>query len=219
MPKGIRTAYISLPPVNEREVLRYAGVKGEADGVLSSSLAECVREITPALAPKVCYTLLTKEELFAAIPSARKSEGLRAVLEGDRVVLFAATLGLAVDRLIARYAAVAPSKAVLSQAIGAERIEALCDCFCANYEKTLPRARRLGKRFSPGYGDFPLLAQRELFHILQCEKNVGLTLTDGLMMSPTKSVTAIVGVTDDEGDKIGKKACEDCRKTDCGYRK
>ena len=44
-----------------------------------------------------------------------------------RVVLFAATVGVAPDRLIQRYSRVSPSKALVMQAVGAERVEALCD--------------------------------------------------------------------------------------------
>ena len=49
-------------------------------------------------------------------------------------------------------------------------------------------------RFSCGYGDLPLSLQREIFPALQVTKNIGVTLTDGDLMMPTKSVTAIVGI-------------------------
>ena len=49
-------------------------------------------------------------------------------------------------------------------------------------------------RFSAGYGDFPLSAQKEIFGMLDCARQIGLTLNDSLLMSPTKSVTSIVGL-------------------------
>ena len=59
------------------------------------------------------------------------SQGLCRNLQGcDKVILFAATVGLAPDRLIARYGRLSPTKALCMQAIGAERIESLCDAFC-----------------------------------------------------------------------------------------
>ena len=109
-------------------------------------------------------------------------------------VLFAATVGVGLDRLIARYGAVAPSRAVMLQAIGAERIEALCDVFCNTL--AVEENRALRPRFSPGYGDLPLDTQREIFRVLDCQRKIGLTLNDSLLMSPTKSVTAIVGLCD-----------------------
>ncbi len=165
----------TLPAVDERETLRYAGIKGEGEA-FKPLLAECIFEGLPLVTPRVAYLSLAKEELYALIPSAKASESLAAFLEGsERVLLFAATVGLGIDRLLARYASVSPVKALFFQALGAERIERLCDEFCQ------------GKpRFSAGYGDFPLAAQREIFRALDCPKRLGLTLTESLMMKPTK---------------------------------
>ena len=77
------------------------------------------------------------------------------------------------------------------QAIGAERIESLCDAFCAEREA---EGLRLRPRFSPGYGDLPLELQRDLFRGLDCSRKIGLTLNESLLMSPSKSVTAIAGI-------------------------
>ena len=58
------------------------------------------------------------------------SRDLSKNLEGCRgIILFAATCGIAPDRLIARYGRLSPAKALCFQAIGAERIESLCDEF------------------------------------------------------------------------------------------
>ncbi len=191
----------TLPPVDEKEVLRYAGAQGEE---FLSLIAECAKECAPTLSPKVCYVELSIAEFYALIPTAKESEGIKRFLgEAKKVVLFAATVGLGVDRLIARYAQVSPSKAMFFQALGAERIESLCDVFCQKHG--------LGRRYSPGYGDFPLSAQREIFETLRYDK-IGLTLTDSMMLSPTKSVTAIALVGGE------KKTCENCEKKDCAYR-
>jgi cobalamin-dependent methionine synthase I len=115
---------------------------------------------------------------------AKESLAFAKFLDGkDEAVLFAATVGLGVDRLIHRYASVSPVKALLFQAIGAERIETLCEAFC--------KELGLKKRFSPGYADLALETQRGIFAALGCEKRLGISLTDSLLMTPTKSVTAI----------------------------
>ncbi len=193
--------------------MRFAGGKGEAESSLPSILDECEKACLPLLTPKVVYAELTKEELFALVPSAAKSAGLNEVLfDAEKVILFAATVGLSVDRLIARYAQISPVKALFFQALGAERIESLCDLFCEEWERK--KGVSLGRRYSAGYGDFPLEAQKDIFSALDCPKRIGLTLTDSLMMTPTKSVTAIVPI----GGKKCKTSCETCEKTDCGYR-
>ena len=50
-------------------------------------------------------------------------------------VIFAATVGLMPDRLISRYGVSSPAKALVFDAIGAERIESLCDHFCEDLKE------------------------------------------------------------------------------------
>ena len=69
-------------------------------------------------------------------------------------------------------------------------IESLCD----EGEARILMGRASRPRFSPGYGDLPLDAQKMIFSILSPEKHIGLTLNASLMLSPTKSVTAFVGI-------------------------
>ena len=103
-----------------------------------------------------------------------------------------ATVGIALDRLIAKYSRISPAKALLLQALGAERIEALCDTFCDDIQKAHKIA--LKPRFSAGYGDLPLDTQNSIFGLLNLPKNIGLTLNDSMLMSPSKSVTAFIGI-------------------------
>ena len=103
----------------------------------------------------------------------------------------AATIGIGLDRLAARYAKTSPAKALILQGLGAERIEALADLFCRGLEK---EGLNVTSRFSAGYGDLSLELQREIFRVLDCQRSIGLTLNDSLIMSPTKSITAIIGI-------------------------
>ena len=125
-----------------------------------------------------------------------RSNSLSRHREGcESVVLFDATIGLEIDRLIFRYGKISPSKALFLQAIGAERIEALCDLFFTDLEKEKEKEGKLLRaRFSAGYGDFSLDAQKEIFASLDCARKIGLTLNASLLMSPSKSVTALIGV-------------------------
>ena len=59
------------------------------------------------------------------------------------------------------------------------------------------------------YGDLPLEAQRDVFALLNPEKRIGVTLNDGLLMSPSKSVTAIAGIGKSLSECY-KNACENC---------
>lgn len=195
-PIQIRT--YSAPPVDTRAMLRYAGVRGNV-AELEQHLAEALTEAEGVLSYAVCFCelpLVIADDIVTFGTANVHSSDLAAALRGcERVVLFAATVGHSLDRLIARYGKIAPSKALLLQAIGTERVEALCDRFChelADEVKTRGLATR--PRFSPGYGDLPLSLQRELFRFLDCPRKIGLSLNQSLFMSPTKSVTALVGL-------------------------
>ena len=111
-----------------------------------------------------------------------------------------------------RYTSLSPAKALFFQAIGAERIESLCDTFCAELKEN---GLQLRPRFSPGYGDLPLDLQKDLFRVLDCSRKIGLTLNESLLMSPSKSVTAIIGIG---GRAEEQNKCGTCQKTDCAYK-
>ena len=196
------------PPVCEREILRYAGC-AKADETVQALLADCLAEALPVLTYAVCFT-----ELDPA-PFTARSATLKRHLDGcERVVLMAATVGIGLDRLIAKYGRLSPAKALIFQAIGAERVEALCDAFCAELEtETALNAR---SRFSPGYGDLPIELQREVLTLLEAGKRIGVTLNDSLLMSPSKSVTAFVGLSREQKQTASK--CRLCEKKDCAFR-
>ncbi|MBQ9859080.1 MAG: Vitamin B12 dependent methionine synthase activation subunit [Clostridia bacterium] len=199
------------PPVCRQEIWRYAG--GEvtaAEGLLD----ECLAEIEGRLSYRVCWretAVHTDGKICRFDGFSVPSASLSAALAGcERAVVFAATLGVELDRLVAKYGRLSPAKAMLLQAIGAERIEALCDTFCAALGGTT-------RRFSPGYGDLPLSCQRQVFDLLDCSRRIGLSLTDSLLMTPTKSVTAFVGLTDG-GIITNPNKCSGCDKADCPFR-
>lgn len=64
-------------------------------------------------------------------------------------------------------------------------------------------------RFSPGYGDSPLEMQEQVLDALNAEQQLGITLSKGYMMHPSKSITAIMGLADHP--VTGRLAtCEEC---------
>ena len=183
----------SLAPVDEREVYRYVGGRGEADGQVRALLQECEEEALPTFSYKACFLELSLEEFFARFGTCALTE--TRLCGCERVLVFAASVGLGIDRLIARYASTYTAKALLLQALGAERVEALCEAVCERLDEDYAKqGLRLDARFSAGYGDFPLSAQTTFFQLLDCNRKLGLTLNESLMMSPSKSVTAAVGL-------------------------
>ncbi|MBQ7913295.1 MAG: Vitamin B12 dependent methionine synthase activation subunit [Clostridia bacterium] len=206
------------PDFDKREILRYAGVKGDISAI-NALIDECIKELDGKLNYKVCYSeypvkiLGDKIDLtFTTIVSKDLAKNLKNC---NRFILFAATVGIGIDRLIAKYIALSPTKALIFQAIGAERIESLCDLFNNEMKE---KYKTVKPRFSAGYGDLPIEIQKDIFIALNCSKNIGVTLNESLLMSPSKSVTAIIGIANDS-DCTDKNGCTACNKTECEFRR
>ena len=182
------------PPIDIREILRYARVRGD-DAASEERVKELFALAEGELDYLVSYTVLPLSVSGSECRTEAltfNSESLAArVGNCKRIAIFAATVGSKMDRLIKKYEHISARDALLLDAIGAERVEALCDAFIELLEK---KEGKLTPRFSPGYGDLPLELQRDVFRILMPEGSLGLTLGEGLLMSPSKSVTAFVGI-------------------------
>lgn len=196
---NIITKTYKEPPICEKEILRYAGCKCKDTETLKL-LHSCIDEARDKLSYNVCYRELPMSTDGLSCDFGCffvKSQHLAKNLKGcKRVIVFSATVGVGIDRLIAKYTRLSPSRALILQAIGSERVEALCDTFCEDIKQE--RNVILRPRFSPGYGDLPLAVQKDIFCVLECSKKIALSLNDSLLMSPSKSVTAFIGITDDK---------------------
>ncbi len=135
-----------------------------------------------------------------------ESEKVFRRMEGStELVLAAVTLGPALDEKVAELSDSDDlTRAFLLNAYGAEAAEALMSSLnrvITDWAKE--RNRETTRRFSPGYGDWHISAQKELLRLLQAEK-IGIRLTEQFMMLPEKSVSAIIGVKPAMG---GNKSC------------
>lgn len=217
MEQVLTKQYLNLP-VNLKEVLRYLKAP-DSDSV--PGLMECINAAGPVTSFKVVYgkfsvSMDNSDSLIDFGVMKAESKKLSQCLKGCKeAYVFAATIGARFDRLIEKYKRISPSKSLIFQALGAERIETLCDEFCDDIKRK--EERGLTMRFSPGYGDLDLSFQKEIFRVLNPAKNIGLTLNDSFLMTPGKSVTAIFGLT----DEIVKEEhdCSLCPNVNCEYRK
>ena len=194
-------AYEGLP-FNVEMALRFAGCRTADEDVrdVRALMESCAEAALPVLSYRVCWRAVpvTLEGDRVIFPFATvEGHSLATHLNGCRgAVLFGTTVGLELDRMLFREGLRSTARAVCLQAIGAERVEAVCDRFETEMRE---RYGEIRTRFSPGYGDLPLDFQRELFRVLDCSRTIGLTLNESLLMSPSKSVTAIIGVERDVG--------------------
>ena len=165
--------------------------------------------------------VLTKEAVIAAGMTIR-SRGLLKNLRGcTQICLMAVTIGVGADRLTARAKITDMTEAAIFQAAGAAMVEAWCD---EVNKQIIAEAAKKGMfcrpRFSPGYGDFPLEFQRNFEALLDMPRTIGVSLTDTCLMVPSKSVTAVIGLSPEAGTDCILQGCEACGSADsCVYRR
>ena len=205
------------------EILRYSGFRGhDADEATLKKIGEIKDEISNTVTPKSIYKQFDLEFTDGGVSIGGvhfKSQSLRRNLENcDGVLLYCCTLGVESDMLLRKYAAVDSSKFVLAQAVFTEMCEAYSDETVESLSKIYAqKGCYLKPRFSVGYGDLKLEYQREFFNLLEITKRIGVTLNGEFMMTPSKSVTAFIGITREK--PCERKTCEICTKTDCQFRK
>lgn len=180
--------------IDYKEVLRYLGVLDHSEcseEIVSSFSVELKQVIRPKVAWRY-FDLAIDNGVISFSDMKIKSTSLEKNLSGCcGVVLFCATLGLEVDRMIRTKFATSSANGVVLNSVATSYTESLCDLFNSKIIDLFGETR---PRFSCGYGDYSIEYQKNIIRILEAEKNIGVYCTDSFMMIPSKSVTAIIGV-------------------------
>ena len=103
---------------------------------------------------------------------------------------------------------------------GCRRAVLFCATLSAQADALIRRAESGDMlRYSPGYGDLPLTLQSSLLALLDAPRQVGLCASASHILTPRKSVTAILGVAD-HPIQASVRSCLGCPAHDsCQYRK
>lgn len=200
------------------DIAAFLGARGKH---VPEELAEQLN-IAVALVMKAARPGLIYKRLSLPAPELPFSEkAAESHLRGcNGMVLFAATLGPEVDRLINRYQVNDMALAVIIDAAAGAAVENVCDNFQEDIETLLKKEGLfLSDRFSPGYGNLSPEANGSICSFLDTYRRIGLGMTEHFMLTPAKSVTAIMGISDRPLPRRGGK-CETCNKfSTCIYRK
>ena len=196
---------------DRKEALRYLGYRDvQPDAAVEERIARCAADLQAAAQPKSVFASFPlsypEEDALAFAGVVIHSRNLLRNLKGcRRVYLMAATLGIGPDRLIARASAVRMSDAVIYQAVAAAMIESYCD----EVNESI--------RYEAGR-DFRIEHQHDLCRLLDTSRRIGLTVTESCLLAPVKSVTAVIGLSDTP-QPCHRRGCEECKKTDCAFRR
>ncbi len=192
----LRFAKANEVTINEKEAYMYMGLHAKApDEQVEGLFSSCLQEVKNAVSFKACFTEVSlafpnDNEVFLGFGTVKSEKLFKHLQECRTAYIFAATAGTGIDRLISRYKVLSPSKSLMIDAIGSAAVEGWCNRLNAD----LVAGRETKSRFSPGYGDLSLEYQKDIIGYLDAYRKIGISLSDTLFMTPTKSVTAIIGV-------------------------
>ena len=210
--------------LNIEEPLRYLGVRGGPDPALRTEMSAIADKLTKAVTPRYVYRVFPVERTAEGI--ALTGSGLTLTGEMARTlladcsqaVLLACTLGAGFEALLRAEQARSMARAAMLDACGSAWVEAGCDQAEGEIAARFP-GLYLTDRFSPGYGDLPLALQRDICAILDAPRRLGVQVADSFLMNPSKSVTAVIGLSE-RPQPARIRGCGFCNlRENCQYRK
>ena len=212
-------------PVNYREIYSYLGLgRNVPDEAVQKEIEKAVQEVKDLSQPvyHIQRFPLSWENGFPKIEEdlLESHDLARNLKDCNEVILLGCTIGLAVDRAIKRASVSSAFHAAALQAAAASYVEQYCNTI---NEKITQEEKKQGRythaRYSPGYGDMPLAFQKEFFRLADLTRYTGMTLTEGCLMVPVKSITAFIGISA-KPVNCPSEGCETCNMKDtCAYRR
>ena len=216
--KKIDVADIELKPEDRSEVLRYLGYSGQIiEEPLEKDIEAAIQAVNDSAEPRILYKIydIAEDGDFKDDLHFLEGDDIRRHLSGcNKVLLMAATIGMKTDLMIRQAAIRNPIQSIIMDSAGSTLIELVCDTVEAELrEEVEAEGQYLTSRFSPGYGDLPLHAQKGFFDALEIRR-IGIHLSEDDLMTPRKSVTAVLGIADHPVKKK-ERSCNSCNLREC----
>ena len=112
----------------------------------------------------------------------------------DQRFFLCGTIGSEFDLWQRRLSLLSATDALIAQAIGAAAVEQVMDDLEAEVKNSLSKEEKIKHRWSPGYPPHPLSMNAEIISLLDATKKIGVSSTDSMMLTPSKSVVAVCEV-------------------------
>ena len=214
---------IRLTAVDLQQAYRYMGMHAKPDATMQQLAKDCEKRLLAAVVPRYFHLVCPIRETEDGI----RCEGTTLLLTGkdiaahlsgcDRAVILCATLSAGADTAIRQAGAFDVLAGMMTDAMASALTEQLCDEAETEILAGLPGLYPTW-RFSPGYGDLPLTVQGDLLRSVNAEKRLGVTLSESGMLIPSKTVTALIGLSE-APIPMGKRGCAVCSMNQtCPYR-
>ena len=220
--------------IDEEEVLRYQGyskkkVKNPNQSILQITEEEIERGYN-LFEPQGIYSSTKIKQISFSDGrvdlkngfSLNFSNSIINLLKGaSYLVLGVVTMGSSLENKVSEFFTQGEfPRAIALDAVATVAIEALSkyvrNLIC---QEAKDRNLQITRYFSPGYGDWDISQQKDIFKIIPTNK-IGVSLTESCMILPRKSLSWIIGIG--KGVIISSEerdACKICKLKNCRYRK
>jgi hypothetical protein len=212
--------------INPEYILRGMGMtRIDADDYLLSLIEELISKCVLLAEPKATFILfnsisfnLEKQKILIADETFNTGKiVLNSLKKSNSIAIFTATCGDKIEtwskELMKKNF---PLEALIVDLIGSEFVEAIVEYLHQFLEiKAKESGNKVSNRFSPGYCNWPVSDQKNLFTLLQ-GNNCGIILTESSLMTPIKSVSGFIGI----GPTLKKAdySCQVCSDLNCIMR-
>ncbi len=199
--------------ISKKDVLQYLGSK-ISDEVIDKQIEAMTKLVKQDAKYSICYKVVDKKEEYLQNKILLGKDINNLLATCDEVILMAASLGMQVDKRLKQLQKQDISLYYVYHACANALIEALCDDFHDTLiQEYALKNRYVGDRFSCGYGDLPIHIQNDLINYLQATKQIGIYVSEEHLMIPSKSVSAIIGISNQlQAMKI--RGCNHCMMKD-----
>lgn len=219
-----------------QEIMRYLGYRNhEADQVTRKRVESLKDEMEQTIRPKWHYQRFEvakwepTQVLLKDCPFPLAGESIAKHLQDSKAVyLLCVTLGIESERMLMRKQAESVADGMIVDSCLSAYVEEAADQGQDAIRREIETDEELTFRFSPGYGDLSLDIQKEMIRLTRWDRILGVSLTHSMMMVPSKSIIAVIGVElmkkDEKNTKTmqpcGNQNCEACElKEQCNWQK
>lgn len=188
--------------IDKSEALRYLGINTVPPPQdILRLIDECGAELLHSVRPKYVYKIypLTYQNGIPMIACGDMAlvgkTATDRLIGSTHIAVLSATLGLEADTLIRRGQMTDMTRALIYDACATDLIEKVCDRAASEISEIAKNdGFSVTDRFSPGYGDLSLKLQKGVCDILDTARKIGVSPTPELLLIPSKSVTAFIGI-------------------------
>ena len=188
-----------LTIIDTEETKRYAGLSRKADFSVELLTEACTQAQLLAI-PRGVWQVYAYDQdmhtIMAAEPFVLTADSVIRHLSGAvEVAVMAVTIGIPLEQEVSNlFSQNKYTAGLLLDAAGTTAVEVACDAVCNIIAQHAGRSGlTAGRRFSPGYGGWPIDVQPEILS-LAAGATIDLSVTDTKMLVPRKSVTAVIGL-------------------------